>query len=332
MEGGLTEVQSPASFEAAFANKKKLDTAGGKVTYVECIHPDNSAGTILVIPGWSITLNTEKPLLEELYNSGRNVLSLQFPRRLGGEVDTEAADYIPKEVVRQADMIADLISARPEEKIDVTGHSMSAMVLIAAVELRPDIADKIGSVVLTSPAGVAGDDNFLKLAARFTQHLSQDMGGVLRLRGGSPIERSKLLRMIIESNKYIAKNPLRALSEARALAGSAEYEWLGAFRDSGIKVGIIQGEQDKLTPAKKLWRRIGWGHKSPFVKSDEISSGFKYDPSVTEGEVAVPFDAITMVGGGHDNRIYGEKGYAKKILNQLDLLQKTPVAEPSASV
>ncbi len=341
---------------------------------MECT-PANSTDALLVIPGWSITLKTEKPLLEEFYNSGKKVLSLEFPRRPGGKV-AKHEDF-RREIVREAEMVADFIKSRPEGQIDITGQSMAVITLLAAVALKPEIAKKIRSIVLTSPFGLTGNDIFFRLLGRFSKHLTQnldsvfglgetaisrkkvlkmilkskhltqDLGSVFKL-GETAISRKKVLNMLLESNMYINKNPLRALSEARAVAGASEYDALRDFRDLGIKVGIIQGEADKLTPAKKLWGKIGEGSESAFRQiTPEEQDEYNSSPEIAaynkdrdrEHQVRVgsrvfddsvinqppPFDILLMVGGGHDNRIYGDKGYAQKVLKQLEFLNSSPV-------
>lgn len=304
------EVSPESSFNQQFDNKVSLETAtGSKFSCVE-IGTNTSDTPVLVIPGWSITLNTEKNLLEDFYNGGKNVLSLEFPRH-GGE--PEAKEEIAEEVVRQAEMLVTYIQSRPEEKIDIAGQSMAVMSLIAAAKLEPSILDKIRNIVFTSPAGLTGNDNFLKLGSRFLAHLNQDTLTLAK----SPIEKRNLLKTALETSLYVGKNPARAIKEASAIASSEEYEALQLFKDKGVKVGIIQGEQDKLTPAGKLWDKIGENAISPFVPSDETPSGFKYQPT---DQPEPPFESITMVGGGHDNRMYGERGFANKIIRQLDTL------------
>lgn len=308
----VREIERSSSFDAQFGNRQDIKTTVGSFKFVD-IKPAGLADgfPLLVIPGWSITIGTEKQLLEDLCNAGKHTVSLEFPR-FGGEVLEH--ESTPREVLRQAEIISELIKSRPEDKMDVVAQSMGAMDLIAAVKLHPELLDRIGSVVFVSPAGLTGNDNFFKLVARFAPHFAQDVTTALR----SSDSRKNILRMMKESNIYITKNPLRAVvGEAIAIAGSDMYEGLKDFQNAGIKVGIIQGESDRLTPAKKLWGKIGDGSKSPFVKDETTKSGFRYEPKENPNP---PLESITMVGGGHDNRMYGEPGFAKKILNQLDSL------------
>lgn len=319
------EASPESSFNQQFSNKVSLETpTGSKFNCVE-IESNTPDIPVLVIPGWSITLNTEKQLLEDFHTGGKHVLSLEFPRH-GGE--PEAKEDISEEVMRQAEMLVTYIQSRPEDKIDITGQSMAVMSLIAAAKLEPAILYKIRNIVFTSPAGLTGNDNFLKLGSRFLMHLNQDTLTLAR----SPIEKINLLRTALETSLYIGKNPPRAIKEANSIATSEEYDALQLFKENGIKVGIIQGAQDKLTPAGKLWNKIGEGSQSvwktlsqedydndPRYKEHGVAVGDKVWDSEVKNEVP-PFDSITMVRGGHDNRMYGERGFANRIINRLDAL------------
>lgn len=312
MENEFGRVPTP-SFKGQFGVRVEFKTIFGNARTVD-IKPaveTEEPTPLFVIPGWSITLNTQKPLLQSFYNLGKHTFSVEFPR-FGGivpKIENEA-----REVVRQAEIVSELIKSRPEEKIDVVAQSMGAMDLIAATKLHPELLSQIRKVVFISPAGLSGNDNFFKLLGRFIPHLGQDVVTAIK----SSEKRNDILRMMKESNIYIAKNPLRAIvGEASAIANSSEYQGLKDLQNAGVKIGIIQGESDKLTPPKNLWEKIGEGHESAFAESEQTKSGFVLKDQDPQDP---PFDAITMVGGGHDNRIYAEPDFAKKILRQLNFL------------
>gem|GEM_PF-7054247 len=91
------EQPSRSGFETQFSNRQILKTPEGNLTFVD-IKPETEAQDktpILVIPGLSITLKTEKPLLETLYDSGKHTVAVEFPR-FGGNV--EGKDGISAEV------------------------------------------------------------------------------------------------------------------------------------------------------------------------------------------------------------------------------------------
>ena len=142
-------------------------------------------------------------------------------------------------------------------KADLVVDSMAAMGIIAAMKLNPEILDKINNLLIVSPAGISGDDNLIRLVGRSLAHFTQD--GMTFLK--SPIEKRNIIRMGIEAALYVGKNPKRTVKEINAIAQSEQY---GALKDlksqldeKGIMLGFMQGEDDKLTPAKKLWAKIG---------------------------------------------------------------------------
>lgn len=326
MEGSAPAVeQSPkSSFESQFSNKQKLKTPEGNLTFVD-IKPERETGDktpILVIPGWSITLKTEKPLLQSLHNSGIHTIAVELPR-FGGKV--EGKEEIPAEVVRQAELLARLISERPVgEKIDVVGQSMATMSLLAAAKIEPGILSRIRNVVFVSPAGISGNDNIANLASRWlAKHVPQDTAYLLRGKWNIAV-------MSLESGKYM-RNPLRTLKEAVAISQSDDYDALQILRDSGVRVALMQGQSDRLTPTKKLWRRIGKNTESAFEKTEDTPSGYRWKGPNPQNNP--PFDVITMVSSGHDNRIYGDsEKFARKILEELDFLNKSVKTKQPATV
>lgn len=359
----IPEPVQNSSFDKQFSNKKTLENPVGNMQYVEVKSslPSPTDNTrLVVLPGWSITLETEKNLLKQLSTGveekkdqegnivtqlhyGRDIVSGEFPR-FGGEV--EGRKDIADEVVRQAELVNDLINTQ-EGKVDITGHSMAAMDIIAAIKLYPELLDKIRNIIITSPAGFFGDDNLLKLMGRFFNHSMQNTLSIMT----SPIERRNLLKMDINSTFYIGKNLPRALKEANAIAMADEYEGLKelkqGFEEYGIMLGFIQAQSDKLTPAAKLWEIIGreagdtketdiylrdkqdlriqptdtqeqrWEKTRRFVETKE-----EINRKIKDEEKTPPLDIITMIGGGHDNRIYGEEDFGVKLLRSFEELNR----------
>jgi len=262
----------------------------------------------IVVPGWGITLNSEMGFLYDLVDNGRDVISMEFSR-LGGQVENN--QNFAEETTRKAEMLTQYMKSLPQGKYDLVGQSEAAMVILAALALKPDLADKIKNIVFTSPAGLAGDDSLVKLMTRYLAHLNQDNAHLFK----SPIKHRNILIMGFEAAKFVGKNPVRALKEANAISQGELYSYLSPLKEKGINVALIQGESDKLTPAKKLWSKIGEGSESSFEKDEDTVSRFKYKEKSNE---TPPFDSITMVGGGHDNRVYAEPGFARKIVRLLN--------------
>lgn len=344
-------VQNP-SFDEQFSNKKTLENPVGNMQYVEVksSFPSPTDSTRLVVfSGWSITLETEKKLLKQLSSGvsdekrdpegkvfshlhyGRDIVSGEFPRR-GGRV--EEKDGIPSELVRQAELVSSMLLLQ-NEKVDISADSMAAMSLIAAIKIHPEVLDKIRNILIVSPAGFSGNDNFLKLVGRSLMHFGQDTLTFAK----SPVERSNILKMGLEMAMYVGKNPPRTIKEVDAIAKSDEFEGLKTLKEEldkkGIMLGFIQAESDKLTPAKALWERIGEDsdpnitiltqemYEKDYDRYDDLllQPGDKIWNRDAKSEQP-PMDFITMVGGGHDNRLYAEDDFGIKILRGFEELNK----------
>ncbi len=260
---------------------------------------------VIVILGWGITNKSQEAFCADLSKEGKDVNSLEFSRT-GGKVE-DVGDGFRKETIRKSEAFADYMGSLPEGKYDVFGQSEGTMVILAAIERNPEIADKIKNIVFMSPAGLGEGDNFVKLFSRYlTGHMPQGIAHFLK----HPIKHKQFMTMNSEGTKYIGKNLPRALKEANAISHGGFYQYLEGLKARGVNVALVQGEQDKLTPAKHLYNSIGEGYpKSHIPKGDD---DFLAQP---------PFHSVTMVGGGHDNRVYAEPGFAKKVVtvfNELD--------------
>lgn len=344
----VSESENP-TFDEQFSHKKELESPAGKMSYVEIesSFPSPTDSTPLVVfPGWSITLNTEKPLLKCLADGreekkdnqgnvvspaffGRNLIAAEFPRQ-GGEVIGEYD--IPEEVVRQAELMSGLL-LQQKDRVDVSVDSMAAMSMISAIKLNPQILDKIRNIMVVSPAGFSGEDNILKLIGRSLAHFGQDTVTLLK----SPIERRNILKMALEMGLYVGKNPARTIKEVAAIAGSEEYGELKKLKsqldEKGINLGFMQAESDKLTPASKLWEKIGEDTQKVWKKLSQTdydeepeyeNRGIKVGDDVWNRDAQnekPPFDFITMVGGGHDNRLYAQSDFGIKILRGFEQLK-----------
>ncbi len=227
-------LESPSSiptFDQQFSDKKTLENPVGNMKYVSLkssFESPTDTTPLVVFPGWSITLNTEKQLLECLTAGqeesdttgakryyGRDVVAGEFPR-WGGEVEKQPD--IPSEVIRRAELVAQLILSQ-DKKVDVSAESMAGMDLMAAIRLYPELLDKIRNIIVVSPAGFAGNDSTIKLMARSLMHFNQDTLTLAK----SPIERRNILKMAIETALYIGKNPVRTLREINAIGNSEGY-------------------------------------------------------------------------------------------------------------
>lgn len=330
------EAPQAITFDTQFSDKKTLENPAGNMKYVEIqsvFESPTDKTPLLVFPGWSITLATEKPLLRTLTSGveekrdetgavvgkayyGRNVVACEFPR-FGGSVISP--DNIPDELMRQAELISAL-TMNQEGMVDISADSMAAASLLIATKIHPEILDKLRNIMDLSPAGLSGaGDNFLRLVGRSLVHFGQDTGTFLK----SPIERRNIIRMGLEMALYVGKNAKRTIGEVNAIAKADEYGELkklqSEFEAKGIMFGVMQARDDKLMPAAKLWSNIGEGYPMQVVPSVTTPSKYAFKPHNFE---MPPIDITTEVAGGHDNRLYAEPDFGIKILRGFEELNK----------
>lgn len=347
------------SFDLQFNDRKTLEASAGNLSYVEIStkfpNPNNNEPPLLFLPGWSITLGTAKGLVEDLSKGesktwptkeldksgdavwdssvhyGRNVIACEFPR-FGGKIESKL--NFADEIVRQAELIGELVK-KQDGKMDIAADSMAVMSLIAAIRINPEMLDKINNIMFVSPAGVSGNDNLINLVSRSLVHFGQDALTFAR----SPIERANIVKMGINSGLYVAKNLPRTAREVMAIAKSEQYgalkELKSEFDQRGIMLGFMQADSDKLTPANKLWDRIGEETHSAWkeLTQEDIDAEPKYRHAgrIVNGKKMVwdrngksdkpPMHTIVMVEGGHDNRLYAQRGFGVKILREFENLE-----------
>lgn len=302
---------------------------------------------VIAFPGWGITLKTEEKFFKDVVEAGKDVHALDYSR-VGGKV--EGGNGLRNVTTRKAEAAADYMQSLPSGKYDLFVQSEGAMVALAALMTHPKLMGIIGNIVIQSGAGFDDHDNLAKLIGRYVVgHAPQDIGhwtgvpinkikdaGKLGWgkdfakravgKNGEGRNKGNVGKMTWEAVKYVSKNPVRALQEAYAISEGGYYEFLDVLKANGINVAFIQGESDKLTPADKLWDRIGEGYPMQIVKDEEgkTPSGYKLE---MHNFNTPPIHSVTMVGGGHDNRIYAEKGYAKKIVKAFDDMDDKAINE-----
>lgn len=298
--------------------KESRSLPEGNYNVISFSNPDNvnrriggEYKPVVAAPGWGITLNSATPFYKDMVEAGKDVHALDYSRR-GGKVESNG-DGIREETARKAEAYADYMRSLPEGKYDLFGQSEGTMVILAALTRNPDLLDRVGNIAFMSPAGLTDNDSFVKLLGRYLGgHVPQDFMYLF----SSPRKHKNVLKMSNEAGKYVAGNFPRAMAEANTIAKGGFYSLLDGLEERGINVAFIQGEDDKLTPAKALWEKIGEDAPMQIVKDETTPSGFGYIKNPSKP----PIHSVTMVGGGHDNRIYAEPGFAEKVVRTFDAL------------
>jgi pimeloyl-ACP methyl ester carboxylesterase len=323
--------------------RQTMEFPNGKVMFRE-IKPETlrEGGNIpmVMMTGWAMNQEVIGNTTKGLYESGQTVVPFDIE---GGGKGVKGVEDSLGEINRQGELLKKWMESRGDEKFNLVGQSMSALVVLAMIENNPEIADKIASVVLVSPMGLGGKDNLPSLIKR-------QMAETKRNSAVEKTDESKVIeKRVAKSFKdFLLHHPIRAAKEGFAMAGSDEYDVLNLLRDRGLKVGIIQGAQDQLNSNQRVVENIARqavansNVRPELIGEDgmeKIPDELKIFPTDTKEEVLrkqkaifdikmelnrtenpVPIDTFKFVEGGHE--IFGPEAIAKKILRTVDYLSE----------
>lgn len=214
--------------------KETIDAPTGKIETIEIIpEKEKDSVPVLFAPGWSVTVESAEDSLIELAKKGRRVISLSHPR-LGG--DKDAQKDIFSEEMRKAISILTVINEKGLDKVDIFGYSEGAInSSILASSLAPE---KIGNMVLHNPAGMIGQDNFVKIGGKFLINMGEVVKG--EFKDGRKIKD----KVLTEALKYIGENPLRSIKEIYEISRSDIKEIFRELNEKGINTAIIHNVDD----------------------------------------------------------------------------------------
>ena len=214
--------------------KETINSSMGEIETIEIIpEREKDSVPVLFAPGWSVTVESSEDSLIKLAKKGRRVISLSHPR-IGG--DKEAQKDISSEEMRKAISILTVINEKGLDKVDIFGYSEGAInSSVLASNLAPE---KIGNMVLHNPAGMIGKDNPIKISGRFLNNMTEVIKD--ELRHGREIKD----KVLIESFKYIVKNPLRSIKEINEIAKSDIKSNFKDLNEKGINIAIVHNVDD----------------------------------------------------------------------------------------
>lgn len=224
-------------FEANYNTRHQLLVKGGQVEAID-LKPNNltTATPILLAPGWSETIEVNRVVLEELFNSGRRVVTLNHARK-GIAVESE----LPKAVDRKSASLLALLEYFDLDKVDIIAHSEGGLnATIAALK----VPEKIRNLILIGSSGLLLKDNLLKLALRFTNEgLGMALGS-----GKTQTEAQPLLDTVTNISRYVLSNPVWSLQEVDSIANQYIIGDLRELQNKGVGISIIYNVDDRVFP------------------------------------------------------------------------------------
>lgn len=332
---------------------------------------------IVLMAGWAMRQDVVGNTSQGLYDLGQRVIPLDIDGGAKG-----ITGRFQSELDRQGDVVYEWLKSNPDQKFRFAPQSMSALTILSMVERHPDVIDQIDGIVELSPMGHAGDSSehtlevsdpsyFAEKQAEKKGFRARVMDTALKV-GGEKMynmlqrkfaedtrnnEREKTdedrqieARVMESVGKALSPleraNTIKSIREAFEMAGADKYNVLNLLKAKGIKVGIIQGAQDRLNSAKGLTENIsrqavansGVGEEyidengieklpqelkiletdSPDVVLEKQKKIVQLKMELQKRENKVPIDSLVLVEGGHE--ITGPYGFAKDIIRSFDYL------------
>lgn len=234
-----------------FTQKRyNIEAPVGKFPVIE-VTPLQSKTDIPVVmaPGWSEPPESYINSQSVLASKGRRSLVFDHPR-WGGRVEPNP-DYLSAEL-RKAVALLSVIEHSGSNKVDVIAHSEGGVYAVIAAMLQPE---KLRNLVLVGPAGVIGHDTFPGLLGRFTKKVLRNLAQGISDKSTT----ETVIKTHIGSAAYIAKNPIRALSEAVAVSKSDTTIMLEQLHAKGIGIVLIHHAGDEAIPMHRIQQVVKAG-------------------------------------------------------------------------
>ena len=150
-------------------------------------------------------------------------------------------------------------------------------------------------MVLVNPAGLMGEDRLPNVLGRFILKNAWNVLSYLREKGAS----EQVQTGLVEGGKYVAQNPVRAITEVSQVASARIEDLLLDLHSQGIGIVIIHGVQDMGFPMDRIQKT---------VVSDTEPFGF--------------VDGFLSVQGGHDELYIHPEQYAGAAEQMFSALEK----------
>ena len=238
------------------------------------VTPDNpkSKTPVLFGLGFSNDATTYKPNILALAEAGRRVICPNIPWGVENSIPSPDSKEYPAPILRHVTAIMEILAKLRNEKgiskVDVVAHSKSALGMVMAAHLHPEM---FRNIVLVDPAGIIGEDTVPRVLHGATMN---------QITPAKHLERRKDLADPRISGhkdnfaKHVATvfaNVPQALREISSISKSDIRQMLEDLRVKGIGISIIHGLDDEIFPMDKAQKALGRRNKD---KEQEFVDGF----------------------------------------------------------
>ena len=181
---------------------------------------------------------------------GRRAIAVDAPHG----IDAKKRRSLSQAECREAAAILDALHAKKLKRLDAIGHSAASLYLTAAALM--DTERRFRALVLINPAGLKDKDNSFCLVGRCVADAVADMAmKMVRVsrttrHPGESQEIGRFARLLARQLPVVCHLGL-TLAEIRAIGNVRIGDRLRKLRQRGIRIIIIQTDDDRTFPPKK---------------------------------------------------------------------------------
>lgn len=245
---------------------------------------------MIIMGGWGMNEKAARPVTAALVDKGQRAIPFDI---VGEGKGMEGGENSSKEINRQAELLKLWLESRPEEKVHLVGTSLTALVVLKMIENNPHMAEKMASVVLVSPVGLAGDPEKHDALKR-----SENLDKPWLWRDYSEEQEGEENNEDLHVPKPVGGFKKRAI---RALGGEKLLKLLERQdAEHSQYLPLLATEEDKANDEKyfKLMGRAGISHpKRAFDEIIAISKADEYDTLQRLQDMGIK---VGIIQGAHD--------------------------------
>lgn len=287
--------EHPSNLHEADESQKNTETmeiCGEEVlVYDHSLETLKSEVPVMLMPGWSGSIETYRENLETITKNGRRVLMAETPHgvedikdfREGiGEKGSVAPDVHLKKIAAYMEVLDD----KEIHEVDVISYSEGAIHTIIAASIA---SEKFRNLVLVNPGGLIGNDSFRRLSINFSKEIVSAVIDTLR----NPALVDKAYHILKDISKTVGTGPIKSIQEITGITNTELENILKELRQNGIKISILHGADDTAFPMDKMQQTL-------------------------DGEAV---DGFYSVEGGHRNFLLEPKKYTEAAESALTALE-----------
>lgn len=219
---------------------QNCDTSYGKLRVHTCHIPkEKSRKSVLLIPGWSETVEGLLSFIEELHQKG---VVVHVPDFSDLDYDNSDNTLTPSPELSKALALHQYVDSLDSD-IHIIGHSEGA---VTACYLGVVCARKVESIILIAPAGLVESDSFFKLSSRFFLFFLKQVKYAF-------ITRSKRAQKYVTASlRYMFLNPFQVSMEALGLPKIKLKKIVRGLVKKGVRVSIVLQKDDEVFPFEEV--------------------------------------------------------------------------------